>query len=133
MLILSAVAAGCSGKKDFSKEQSLLSGWSFAIKNRDYAAYSKLEAHPRSADQFLEMYKDYYPADIAVVSVSKASEEKNDADLNIYVSRTVDFGLNVIMRKDNARVPSLGSVVLVEYKKQPGVWLIADKTIMRSE
>lgn len=137
LLVLTAVlvcfSAGCSGKKDFTKEQVLLNSWAAALKNRDYAAYSKIEAHPRTADAFSEMYKDYYPSDITVIGVSKPSEEKNDADMNRFVSRTVDFGLDIIMRKDNARIPSQGSVILVEYKNAPGVWLVADKTIIRTK
>ena len=137
VLIIAAVlvsfSVGCSGKKDFSKEQVIMNSWSAALKNRDYAAYSKIEAHPRSVDAFNEMYKDYFPSDIVVIAVSKPSEEKNDVDMNRFVSRTVDFGLDIVMRKDNARVPSQGSVILVEYKKAPGVWLVADKTIIRTK
>ena len=127
------ILTGCSKKPVYENERALLNSWAMSIRNKDYLLYRKFEAFPKTQDQFLEMYRDYYPADISVVRVSKPSEEKNDADLNIYVSRTVDFGMNVIMRKDNARVPSLGSVVLIQYRKQPDVWLVADKTIIRSE
>ena len=133
VVLLLCAAAGCSGKKDFSKEQLLLNSWSSALKNRDFAAYSRIEAHPRSADQFLEMYKDYYPGDPVVLSVTKPSEEKPDADDKRFISRTVDFGLDIVMRRDGTKIPSLGSVVLVQYRGQSGTWLIADKTIIRSK
>jgi HJR/Mrr/RecB family endonuclease len=132
-VLLLCAAAGCSGKKDFSKEQLLLNSWSAALKNRDYSAYTRLEAHPRSADQFLEMYKDYFPGDPIVMSVTKPSEEKSDVDDKRYISRTVDFGLDIVMRKDGTKIPSQGSVVLVQYRNQSGTWLVADKTIIRSK
>ena len=127
-----AISWGCSGKKDFSKEQSLLTTWSSALKNMDFPAYAHLEAHPRQPEQFAEMYRDYYPSGIVVLDVSAVSEEKRDAENRLFTSKDVSFGADIIMRKDNSRVPAQGEVKLVRYKDQ-GSWLIADKTIIRSK
>jgi len=131
--VLMLAVAGCSDKKDFSKQQYIMNAWSQAIKNRDYTAYSKIEAHPKQPDQFMEMYKDYYPAEIFVVDVTKPSKERIDAEQKKCISRTVSFCVDIIMRKDGSKIPSTGSVELVQYTEGQGSWLIADKTIIRSK
>ncbi|MGL4369064.1 MAG: hypothetical protein ACRCUT_05245 [Spirochaetota bacterium] len=125
--------AGCSGKKDFSAEQSILGGWGNTLKNRDYAGYRAFEAYPRASEQFSEMYRDYYISNITVIDVSKPSGMRNSAEGKSFISKTVTFGADIIMRKDNSRIPASGTVDLLNFSDNSGRWLISGKTIIRSK
>jgi hypothetical protein len=131
-LMFAAVFISCSGKKDFSSEQGILSAWATAAKNRDNGAYSRVSAYPRTQDQFNEMYRDYYFADIVVVDVSGESDPVKDAAGKSFVKKEISFTGYSVNRKDNKRSPMTGKVDLIKFKDGTA-WLVANRVVNVTE
>ena len=131
-LFFSAVT-GCSKKKNYSDLQNQMNGWANTLKNRDYAGYRAFEAYPKAPDQFAEMYREYYISDITVVDVSSQSDPRKSAEGRLFTEKTVTFGADIIMRSDGRRIPSSGTVELVNFSDAGQKWMIADKMITRKK
>jgi hypothetical protein len=127
------VAGGCSHKKDYSMDQGLLNAWAVAIKNRDFALYSKYEAYPKTVDQFNEIYKDYYFSDINVINVSSPSDPLKNSNDEMYIRKEASISGYVISRKDQKRNPFTGKVDLIYPVSGKGVWKITNRIVVRSE
>ena len=132
MLMFIAAIVSCSGKKDFSSEQGILNAWATAAKNRDNGAYSRVSAYPRTPDQFNEMYRDYYFADIIVVDVSGESDPVKGADGKSFVKKEISFTGYSVNRKDNKRSPMTGKVDLIKFKDGTA-WLVANRVVNVTE
>jgi hypothetical protein len=131
LISLSAIIS-CSGKKDYSAEQGLLNMWANAAKNHDLGAYSRTSAYPRTAEQFNEMYRDYYFTDIVVVDVSGISDPVKDPGSQTFVKKEISFTGYSVNRKDNKKSPMTGKVDLVKFTGGTS-WLVASRVVNLSE
>lgn len=131
-LFLVSAIVSCSSKKDFSAEQSLLGVWANAAKNRDLASYTRISAYPRSAEQFNEMYRDYYFSDIVVVDVSGESDSLKDSGGQSYVKKEISFTGYSVNRKDAKRSPMTGKVDLVKFSGGTS-WLVSSRVVNIAE
>jgi len=131
--ILASAGIFCSENKNYSEESALLNTWTASVKNKDYPLYRKVEAYPKTSDQFLEMYREYYPSRITVLNVEKLSDEFKDPEGRIFIKKTVSCAGEIVMRSDSKQVPFSGTFDLIRFKDSTKNWHIAGRTIIRSE
>lgn len=131
--ILFSAGIHCAENKNYSEENALLNTWTVSVKNKDYSLYKIVEAYPKASDQFLEMYRDYYPSKITVTNVENISDEFKDPDGKVFIKKTVTCAGEIIMRSDSKQVPFSGTFDLIRFKDSGKKWQIAGRTIIRSE
>lgn len=127
------VWTGCSGTKNYSEETARLNTWASAVKNRDYSMYKKIEANPRSVDQFNEMYKEYYLESITVVKVEESSKDLKTPEGKEFSKKTVTCGGEIIIRANSKKTSFRGVFDMIQYTSPKSDWLIAGRTIIRND
>jgi len=128
----------CSDTKNFTEETALINTWAVAVKNKDYQLYHKIEAYPKTAEQFSEIYRDYYPSLITVIDVEETAEEQKDPAGKKFSKKIVKCAGEIVMRSNSRKLPFSGTFDVIQFqdsnnKDSAHGWKIAGRTIIRSE
>ncbi len=138
-IILSLIIiTACSGKKEtYPEAEQVLHKWSKSIEALNYSDYKACEAYPKEQNVFLEMYKEFFLADLMIIEADKINEKdvKKDQDGNSYIKRNLKFDCAEVKRK--TRKPSvliIGDVDMVKFidgKRSKDGWLMSNRTLIR--
>ena len=135
------ILLSCKSDKDSSgvgviEPEYVLKKWERAIKNLDYERYMECEAYPRSREEFLKIYKDYYFEEIQVKSVEISEKNEIDNNLDRYNRCEVVFDGIVVNRENhNAKKRIYGNIDFKKYidlpKSKQG-WLMFNRTLIET-
>lgn len=139
ILIISSLAIlSCSGKKKtYPEAEQVLHRWSRAIENLNYADYKATEVYPKELPVFMEMYREYYLADLMIIEAEKINEKdvKKDDEGNSYIKRNLKFECAEVKRR--TRKPSMlimGDVDMIKFidgSRSKDGWLMSNRTLIR--
>lgn len=125
IIIIPIILFSCKSEKDYTNQlNSKLIKWTNSTKNLDYKSYKKMVKNVKSADQFNEIYRDYYfenPILIEYIIVEQTEKS---------IVFEVKLLLNSVVRKTMDTSEIVG-MVLVEYDIEEKEYLIKDHVFIR--
>jgi hypothetical protein len=125
----------CSKEEKHPEPEYVLGRWARAIKDLDYASYSRCEAYPKSEDVFREMYRDFYYSDVMLTDIDKPDRKdvRRDHEDNPYIHRSVSFEGNVVRRGSTKPYQVIrGDVVFIRFtgKRSQQGWMMSNRTLV---
>jgi hypothetical protein len=115
--------------------ERVLKKWVNAIKNLDYKRYAECEAYPKTYEEFLNMFKDFYFAEIQInISDEQHEVTRFDHDGDEYRKRELSFEGVMVNRKNHTiEKRIIGDVNFIKYIDMPKSkrgWLMFNRTLI---
>jgi len=126
------------GGRPIAQPERVLKKWVNAIKNLDYERYAECEAYPRTREEFLNMFKDFYFDEIQIhindETHEQQEETRSDLDGDEYRKRGLSFD-GVMVNRQNQAIEKriIGDVNFIRYVDLPKSkrgWLMFNRTLI---
>jgi hypothetical protein len=138
LILIVFMLSACSGKKKtYPEAEQVLHKWAKAIEILNYNDYIATEVYPKEHPVFIEMYKEFYLADLMIVEADKINEKdvKKDNQGNSYIKRNLKFECAEVKRKTRKHsVLIMGDVDMIKFidgKRIKDGWLMSNRTLIR--